>query len=343
MTITSSGNPWGVWGQDALVHELRGSIPGAIRHAYVISGPEMSGKSTLATGFAKALLCIDPPMPGEFCDECRSCRTVSRGLHPDLAVFDLAWQAEANGADKKGLTLTIDTVRQIGRSVSLRPIEGSWRVVVVDDVESMQETAQEAFLKTLEEPPAYTVLLLLTTDANTLLPTILSRCVQLHTHATTPEVVASALVVKGAEPTLAREIAQVSHGLVGWAYRALANPELREARLAETREMLEWIVGTPYARMVTAVKYADRFSADREVLFDRLHLAMLGWRSVLLRQFDVPDRNLMLAPVFPGAVDAVHCASAIDSIRQCIFDLESNVRPRSALQSMVARWPEIAL
>jgi DNA polymerase-3 subunit delta' len=262
-----------------------------------------------------------------------------------MAVFDLTWQAESTSADKKGQTLTIDTVRQIGRSVSLRPIEGSWRVVVVDDIETMQETAQEAFLKTLEEPPSYTVLILLTTEASTLLPTILSRCVQLHTNATSPEVVTGALVSQGADPDLAREIALVSQGLVGWAFRALSNPELRETRLAETREMLDWISGTPYTRMVTAVKYADRFTADREALFDRLHLAMLGWRAVLLRQLDVPDRNLLLDSSFPATsapIDARHCAGAIDSIRQCIFDLESNVRPRSALQTMVALWPEIA-
>jgi DNA polymerase-3 subunit delta' len=260
-----------------------------------------------------------------------------------MAVFDLAWQAESTGSEKKGQSLTIDTVRQIGRSVSLRPIEGSWRVVIVDDVETMQETAQEAFLKTLEEPPSYTVLILLTTEAGTLLPTILSRCVLLHTNATSPGVVARALVARGAEPVLANQIAQVSQGLVGWAIRAIADPDLRNSRISETQVILAWISAPTYERMVIAVKFADRFASDREALFDRLHLAMLGWRTVMLRTFDVPDPNSVFepdAPILARQVDPERCIGAIDSIRQCMFDLESNVRPRLAMQSMVGRWPE---
>jgi DNA polymerase-3 subunit delta' len=337
-------NSWKIWGQDELVSELRSSFPAGIRHSYVISGPGMSGKSTLAMALAKALLCLQPPRPGDFCDACRSCRSIARGLHPDVSRFDLGTQAETAGAGKSQQSLSIDTVREVGRSVTLRPIEGSWRVVIVDDVESMQETAQEAFLKTLEEPPSFTVLLLLTTDANSLLPTILSRCVMLRVRPTSTDVVEAALLDAGIEESTARETALVSHGLVGWAFQAQSDPSLRETRLNLVRETMDWIGADGYQRVVTAVRQADRFATDKEALFDRLQLVMLGWRSVMLRGLNMVDANSILdasSSIRTESIPLEACARAIASVGQCIFDLESNVRPRLAMQTMVRVWPEL--
>lgn len=342
MSDVNRVHTWNIWGQDDLISELQASFPAGIRHSYVISGPEMSGKSTVALAFSKALLCLDPPRHGEFCDRCRACRTVSRGLHPDVSRFDLATQSETSGAEKRQQTLSIDTVRQVGRSVSLRPIEGTWRVVIIDDVETMQETAQEAFLKTLEEPPPYAVILLLTTDANSLLPTILSRCVVLRIRASSTDVVAAALRATGIDRETAEMTARVSQGLIGWAIRALDDSSLRESRIVEANETLEWIAADGYGRMVTAIRQADRFFADRESIFRRLDLVMLGWRSLMLHGLDIPDANSIFessASVFARTVPLDASANAISSVKQCIFDLESNVRPRLAMQTMVGKWP----
>lgn len=345
MISNGNGNSWGIWGQDTLVSELQHAFPNSIRHSYVLSGPESSGKSSLAIAFAKALLCQSPPAQGEFCDSCRSCRTTTRGLHADMARFDLAWQSETTSSDRNGQTLSIDTIRQISRGVSMRPIEGRWRVIIVDDVETMQETAQEAFLKTLEEPPSYTVIILLTTDANTLLPTILSRCLQLHMGTVSTGDVRAALMAHGVRESEASETASMSQGLVGWAIRAIEQPELREQRRVENERALSWISGSRYERMVTAIKHAERFTADREALFEQLNVVMMGWRSLLLHRLDVIDRHPLFGPTLPlfgRGVSADGCAQAIESIRQCMFDLESNVRPRLAMQSMVTQWPELA-
>lgn len=339
-----SGNSWKIWGQNGLVSDLQRSFPSSIRHAYVISGPDFSGKTALAMAFAKALLCTQPPIAGEFCDTCRGCRTTSRGLHPDMANFDLVWQSEITKTDRKGQTLNIDTVRQISRSVSMRPAEGRWRVVIVDDVETMQETAQEAFLKTLEEPPPYTVMMLLTTDASTLLPTILSRCTQLHMGTVSIDDVYSALTAFGIAEHAARETSRMSQGLVGWALRAVADPAMIEQRRTETNRALAWIASSSYERMVTAVRFADRFAADKEALFDDLRVVMLCWRSIMLHRLEVKDALPLFDStqrVFSHPWNAVASVRAIESVRQCIFDLESNVRPRLALQSMVSRWPDM--
>ena len=338
-------NSWDVWGQDRLVTELQTGFPGAIRHASIISGPEMSGKSLLATCLAKALLCLEPPRPGEFCGSCRACRGIDRGIHPDVSRFDLATQAETgSGSGKAQQSLSIDTVRDVSRNVTLRPVEGDWRVVIVDDVETMQETAQEAFLKTLEEPPDLTVLLLLTTDANALLPTILSRSVVLRMQTATAAEIAERLVDSGIDTEVAEETAYLAQGLPGWALRAVRDPSLRESRSREVREILEWIRADRYQRMVMAISQADTFSSDKDAVFGKLQLLLLGWRSEMLRYLGVPDSKSLFAgsssehPAVAGIDDFTR---ALKSIGQCIFDLESNVRPRLAMQSMVSRWPEM--
>jgi DNA polymerase-3 subunit delta' len=338
-------NCWDVWGQDHLVRELQADFPSAVRHAYIVSGPDMSGKSLVALSLAKALLCLAPPQPGEFCGHCHSCRAIERGIHPDVSLFDLARQAELGSAGKTQQTLSIDTVREVSRNVALRPVEGQWRVVIVDDVETMQETAQEAFLKTLEEPPAFTILLLLTTDATTLLPTILSRCVVLRMQTAESSDIAERLIDSGIEPDVATETARLAQGLPGWAIRAVRDPAMRESRAADVQETMAWIRADRYQRMILAIAQADAFSSDKNRVFARLHFLLLGWRSELLHHLDVPDaRSLFIADRENGSGSAslAGYSRALKSIAQCIFDLESNVRPRLALQSMVAQWPEMS-
>jgi DNA polymerase-3 subunit delta' len=337
-------NSWDVWGQDQLVRELQADFPAAIRHAYIVSGPELSGKSLVALSLAKALHCQEPPQPGDFCGHCHACRAIDRGIHPDVSLFDLTRQAELSSGGKAQQSLSIETVREVGRSVALRPVEGNWRVVIVDDVETMQETAQEAFLKTLEEPPAFTILLLLTTDATTLLPTILSRCVVLRMQTASSAEIAERLIERGIDPDVATETARLSQGLPGWARRAVQDPAMRESRADDVRETVAWIRGDRHQRMVLAVAQADAFAADKNRVFARLHFLLLGWRSELLQHLAVPDTSSLFGSGREQGGTSVSLAGysrAIRSIAQCMFDLESNVRPRLAMQSMVSQWPDL--
>src|SRR3990170_2136358 len=155
-----------VWGHRRAIRTLQQAVEHGPGHAYILTGPERVGKRTAAFHFAKLLACADRGDTLQPCGSCTSCRRIDRNVFPDVTQFDLARQEERDKDKSRNVSLNITTVRDIAAAVAYRPLESSWRVIIVDDVDTMQETAQEAFLKTLEEPPPYAVILLLTRDAD---------------------------------------------------------------------------------------------------------------------------------------------------------------------------------
>lgn len=332
---------WGVYGNGAARERLQRATIQGPRHAYLLSGPDFVGKSHLATAFAAALQCQDAPEPGMYCGACSACRRIFKGVHPDVSRFDLAYQASQDDGKSRNLTFTISTVRAIARHVSLRPVESRWRVVVVDDVEAMQETAQEAFLKTLEEPPAYVVILMLCTDAELLLPTILSRCAVVPMMPASDDIVRQALADRGASEDDARRISVACRGRVGLALRAFDDRSLLEELSDHVEHAVGWVTSDEYQRTVDAFQLADRFTGDREFVFDRLTAVQAAWRDLMMAAAAV-DRTTEHPVVAAGRLgtldDGVRAVVATD---RCIRDLEANVRPRAALVTMVRSWPEL--
>ena len=147
---------------------IRAAREGVVSHAYLFSGPDGVGKKLLAVEFAKMLNCTSDLKSSttEQC-ECSSCRKVDRGIHPDVVLV------QYEGVND----IKVDQIREgVEEKLFLKPFEGSFKVVIVDESERMNRSAQNAFLKTLEEPPPYSVIILLTSRYQTLLPTIRSRC-----------------------------------------------------------------------------------------------------------------------------------------------------------------------
>ncbi|MBW2039183.1 MAG: DNA polymerase III subunit delta' [Deltaproteobacteria bacterium] len=136
---------------------------GRVHHAYLFTGMEGIGKRLVALNMAKALNCLT--QDGEACDHCPSCQRMDRGFHPDLIL--IAPQGEA---------IKIGQIRELQRAIALKPYEARWRVIIVDGAERTTREAANAFLKTLEEPPAWTTIILLATTVEALPPTVPSRC-----------------------------------------------------------------------------------------------------------------------------------------------------------------------
>ncbi len=214
-TIRSVPDPdtgWPVWGQPTAVGAMQAALDCGPGHAYIFSGPAQSGRRLAALHVAAALACPDAGASMHPCRACAICRRIERGVFPDVTVFDLASQAIRDKDKSRNLTLNIATVREVAGAIAYRPAEARWRVVIVDDAETMQETAQEAFLKTLEEPPAYAVIILLATDIEGLLPTILSRCRVVRFGPSPHGEIERALAAAGVEPALSARIAGSAQG-----------------------------------------------------------------------------------------------------------------------------------
>lgn len=333
------GGPWKIYGNKSAVDRFRRDAVRGARHAYLISGPDFVGKALVARTFAAALLCTSPNGADIPCGECSACRRIGRGVHPDVMTFDLAYQAVQDETKSRNLTLNIKTVREIGRHVALRPAESNWRVVIVDDIESMQEPAQEAFLKTLEEPPGYAVIILLSTDAESLLPTLRSRCAIVPMAPVRSDQVRQALLDKGAKDTIADRLSGSARGRVGLALRALEDSSVYDRLIAIGDTAGRWIGTDEYGRMVEAFRLADQFASSRDVVFDHLLAAEAEWRDLVLLASGAAVSTGSFSSGEQPAITVEDGVRALGAIDRCLRDLEANVRPRSALATMVQQWP----
>ncbi|MEG2270363.1 MAG: DNA polymerase III subunit gamma/tau [Bacilli bacterium] len=152
-----------IYGQSHIVKTLQNSIKNnKIGHAYLFCGPRGTGKTSMAKLFAKALNCDEGL--GYICNECENCKLINSNSHPDVLELDAASNS------------SVDDIRKIIEKVKYAPIKGKYKVYIIDEVHMLSNSAFNALLKTLEEPPADVVFILATTEPHKVLPTILSRC-----------------------------------------------------------------------------------------------------------------------------------------------------------------------
>ena len=217
---------------------LRTGIP----HAVLLTGPPGVGKRTLALDIAAALLCRDPDPAERPCRACRGCRAVEHGNHPDLHRLEpggAGWAIRIGGREERG-------VRNLAADLALHPVEGGARVALVVSADRMTEDAQSAFLKTLEEPPARTVIILTAADEERLLPTIRSRSVRLRLGPVPRREVERLLVDAGlADAPVAARLARLTRGRPGHAVALAGMPEALTIRARSGAR--SWISRSPRA------------------------------------------------------------------------------------------------
>jgi DNA polymerase-3 subunit delta' len=221
-----------VRGHDALVAAFERAVRrGRLAHAYLFTGPPGVGKRLFAVELAKALLCEDPPA-GRFdsCDRCPACVQIDAGTHPDY------FQA---GLPPDLHEWPIDQMRELMRAFALKSARGKGKVAVLDDADEFNEAAANAFLKTLEEPPPRSVLILIGSSPDRQLATILSRCQVVRFAPLLETIVADLLRAQGVEDAaLVGRLARLSGGSPGQA-RALADPALWDFRRTFLEKLAE--------------------------------------------------------------------------------------------------------
>jgi DNA polymerase-3 subunit delta' len=335
-----------VIGQRRLLARLgEKALEGGVAHAYELSGPRSIGKRTVAIRLAQTLLCTSEPRIAGGCGNCLACRKVEHLTHPDLRLVTRLIDLEKD-PDKK--LISIEQVREMQQDLALRPMEGSWRVVIIDDAADLSEHAEVALLKTLEEPPINAVILLLTPTPARLLETIRSRLVPLPLRLVPTAEIAEGLNKRfGAD---GRRHAAAGAGRPGVAIALATDDAARKARLLLEAEFYKLIGSGLTDRFAWAVDLAES-ERDTQKRNDAIETRLGGW-SELARDAAVaahgaeralrPDRaheSAALAKAV-GQRELVDLALSLDRWRRDV--IESNVNARMLLELLALRLPYAA-
>ena len=333
-TFDAAGN-WGVIGHEWAVEFLRRSLlNGRNRHAYLISGGPSLGKMKLARAYAMALNCERKQPAGRPCLACRACRAIASRNDPDLIEL-----GSIDGAPPK-----INEMRHVAGLLALKPFASRYRVAVIDDFDRVAPLAQDALLKTLEEPPDYAVLILLASVVERVLPTIRSRAQMLPLRPVPQELIRLALVQRGYEAERAELIARLSGGRAGWALAAAADEDILEHRRDTLDLLRDVLAGTRLTRLKAADKLSGQLARDKARQRNMLEIWQTYWRDVLLQCFDSPlkpcnsDRRdeIRALAARAGAVDAL---SALEATRRTLRALDTNANLRLALDALFLDYP----
>jgi DNA polymerase-3 subunit delta' len=321
------------WAVDFLMAGLR---HGRTRHAYLITGSQNIGKHTLVRSFAAALNCTHEAAEQRPCWQCRSCKWVVSGNHPDLiyAVND-----EITGA------IRIEAVREVIQQLALRPFIARYRVAIFDEFDRAAPRTQDALLKTIEEPSPHAVILLMAQRSEHILPTIRSRCQALPLRPAPTERVRQLLVGRGAPDEQAMLLARLSSGRVGWALQALENPDVLEDRDNILNLLSEAVRGSRLKRFNIAEMISAQASKDRDALRYLLEMWQTYWRDVVLHAYGAlvkPCNTDRLVEIQQWAqrIPREAALQALQATRRTLYvTLETNASVRLALEALMLAYP----
>lgn len=310
----------GIIGHEKIVNRLRHSLAiGRPGHAWLFHGPAGVGKRTTAMALVQSLFCPQPVASGEGvagCGECISCRKCLTGNHPDLQCLELL---------EKKVRISVDQVRELTRFIAFTPLESTWKAAIIDDAAQMNDAAANALLKTLEEPPAGSMLILITNHPGGLLRTLWSRCQKERFLPLADEQILTILARIAQDVTLEErhEAVRLASGSVGDALRLCAKGAL-ELR----RQFFRDLDALPTGSLLELVDMASAWGqAER---FNRVPMLLETWfqerirASVLLGE----ERRLDIERLLEAAARTEQLARSAQIV---------NLNPRLTLETIFIR------
>ncbi|MFL5778552.1 MAG: AAA family ATPase [Chloroflexota bacterium] len=330
-------------GQPAAVSAVAAMIRGRPPHAVLLVGPPGVGKTTLALDLAAGLLCTDPAVADRPCRACRACRLVEHGNHPDLHRL---------GPEGPGRQILIGRgsgeargIRDLIADLALLPVEGGARVAIVEHAERMNEDAQSALLKTLEEPPSGVTIVLCSDDEDLLLPTVRSRCARIRLGPVASREVEAILVERaGVDAPTAARAARLGAGRPGLALAYARSPEALAIRGELVRGLLDLVPARSAVRLAAARQMVPRAAELAELLErppadDREAGAAPGRRSGRGRSTATPAPAVATAPARSAESDGDATA---DGPADPVADPRAPATERRrAVATLASLWSEL--
>ena len=256
-------------GHKQIIWHLKNAIStGKISHAYIFNGETGSGKKMLAEMFAMALQCEQGGT--EPCGTCRSCKQTLSQNQPDIIQVQ----------HEKPNTIGVEDIRsQVNGDIQIRPYSSRYKIYIIADADKMTVQAQNALLKTIEEPPAYAVLILLTNNAEMMLPTILSRCVRLNLKAVKDSDIKEYLMKEMQIPDYQADLSVTfAQGNVGKAVKLATSENFNEMK-SEMLDLMRYMDQMELYEVMDAVKRINNYKTDIDEFLD---LMTVWFRDVLL-------------------------------------------------------------
>jgi len=269
-----------ILGHDKIKEHLQNAIKlNKVSHAYIFNGESGAGKKSLAKVFSKTLQCEakgDNP-----CNECHSCKQAESGNQPDII-----WVSH-----EKPTSIGVEDIReQVIGDIQIKPYSSKYKIYIIDEAEKLTLQAQNALLKTIEEPPAYGIIILLTTNADTFLQTILSRCVQLDLKPVKDEVIQNYLIQNYQVPDYqARFAVAFAQGRIGRAVSIVNSKDFMEMK-EHALHVLKYSNEMTVSELIDAVKYVNNYKNN---INDYIDLMAMWFRDVLIFK-STNDANLLI-------------------------------------------------
>ncbi len=304
------------------------------RHAYLFTGAPGVGRRSLALAFASALNCTQPPQAGDYCGTCRVCKHTARLQLPDLSIV---------APESEGGIIKVAQVRELQHKLSLTSYEAKYRVALLLNFQLANANAQNALLKTLEEAPEKVILLLTADAADSLLPTITSRCEILRLRPVAVETLEAALINRWQlPPQKASLYAHLASGRPGMALQMAADPDLLEKRSAWVEELL---------RLLPANR-RERFNASENLARsrDQLRMMLQVWlsfaRDLMLTASGSGDKVVNLDHMseierIAGGLPAKRSLGMVNTLITSLETLEANANLRLLLDNTLLEIPRI--
>ena len=315
-----------ILGNEQIKEHLNKAVQkGKVSHSYILSGEEGLGKNLFARAFARLLLC-----EGDHTSSCtcHACKQVLSGNHPDLIYV--------RKGDKT--IVSVDTIREeLNETIQVRPYQSNYKIYVVDEAEKMTPQAQNALLKTLEEPPAYAVILLLTTNKTSFLQTILSRSVVLNLKVLSDGEIEEELKSRGLDEDKIGTIVKFARGNLGKALKLASSDDFSQM-VADILFLLKNIRRMPADEMIDQV---EKICAYNFEVAEVLDFMQMWFRDVLIFKAE-RDVNLLVFGEEYVAIRDQAAESAFNGINRIIeaidvarVRLNANVRKEQVLELLL--------